>query len=280
MKDFKNKVAVVTGAASGIGKALAEHCVKEGMRVVLSDIQEDALYDTSNEMKAEGATVLPVVTDVSRAEDVEALAKKTLDAFNGVHLLFNNAGVCGSARFPWEFSIKDWEWELGVDLWSVIHGVRTFVPIMMEQDMECHIVNTASMAGLVTGPLHTPYTVAKHGVVALSESLFYAFKQKNNKMGVSVLCPHFIQSKVYDSERNRRSDLKDEIPKAQDPEQLASEEEVKKGVDAGMPAAQAAQIVFQAIRENKFYILTHPEIREVIKIRMEDILQERNPSRG
>src|SRR5215831_13355553 len=188
MKEFKGKVAVVTGAASGIGRALAEGCVREGMKVVLADVEVESLTKTEASMKAAGATVLAVRTDVSQARDIEALAQKTLDAFGAVHLLCNNAGVWTGASI-WESTIADWEWVLGVNLWGVIHGVRFFVPVMLAQDTECHIVNTASIAGLIAYPGAGIYKVTKHGVVTLSETLYYELAERGAKVHVSILCP-------------------------------------------------------------------------------------------
>ena len=172
MQVFHDRVAVITGAASGIGRGLARRCAQEGMQVVLADIEQAALAETEAELRALGASAIGVVTDVSNAGEVEALARKSLDAFGAIHLLFNNAGV-GVVRSVWESTLTDWEWVLGVNLWGVIHGVRVCVPIMLQQDTECHIVNTASIAGLVVGPgSSSTYTVSKHGVVALSETLY------------------------------------------------------------------------------------------------------------
>src|SRR5689334_1941764 len=176
MKDFAGKVAVVTGAASGIGRALADRCAQEGMKVVLADVEESALVRAADEFRATGAPILAVRTDVSKAEDVEALARKTVETFGGVHLLFNNAGV-GAGTTAWETSLRDWEWVLGVNLWGVIHGLRSFVPIMLSQGSEGHIVNTASIAGLVLGPGLAAYKVSKHGVISLSETLYGELQQ-------------------------------------------------------------------------------------------------------
>src|SRR4051812_40433940 len=177
MKDFKSRVAVITGAASGIGRALAERCASAGMKVVLADVEPGALAEAEASLRAGGGTTLAVRTDVSQAKDVEALAQQTLKAFGAVHLLCNNAGVATSG-LAWESSLPDWEWVLGVNLWGVIHGVRSFVPIFLAQGTECHIVNTASMSGLVSFPRCSLYGVTKHGVVTLSETLHHDLAER------------------------------------------------------------------------------------------------------
>ena len=186
MREFKDKAAVITGAASGIGRAMADRCVQEGMKVVLADVELEALAKTEASMKASGATVLAVRTDVSQARDVEALAQETLEAFGDVHLLCNNAGV-GTSAAIWEITIADWEWVIGVNLWGVIHGVRVFVPIMLEQDTECHIVNTASILGLISGPGSGAYKVTKHAVVTLSETLYHELAERGKSQGLGAL---------------------------------------------------------------------------------------------
>src|SRR3984893_1138491 len=195
MKDFEGRVAVITGAGRASGLALAELCGQEGMKVVLADVEVETLTKTEASMKASGATVLAVRTDVSQARDVEALAHKTLDAFGAVHLLCNNAGVATEAAI-WESTLAEWEWVMGVNLWGVIHGVRVFVPIMLEQDTVCHVVNSASMAGLIAGPGLGAYKVTKHGVVALSETLYHDLAERAAKVKVSVLCPGFVNTRI------------------------------------------------------------------------------------
>src|SRR5438132_4651738 len=197
MKEFQGKVAVVTGAASGIGRGLAERCAQEGMKVVLADIEEQALMRACQELKAAGAQVLAVQTDVSKILDMEALAQKTIATYGAVHLLFNNAGV-GAGTIIWESTLADWEWTLGVNLWGVIHGIRTFVPLMLEQDTEGHIVNTASVAGLTSGPDLGIYKVTKQGVVTLCETLYHELAHRGAKVKVSVLCPVFDKTQIND----------------------------------------------------------------------------------
>ncbi len=275
MREFKDKVAVITGAASGIGRAIADRCVQEGMKVVLADVQLEALTKAEASMKASGATVLAVQTDVSQASDVDALAQKTLEVFGAVHLLCNNAGV-GTAAPIWESTIADWEWVIGVNLWGVIHGVRVFVPIMLEEDTECHIVNTASLAGLISSPGLGAYKVTKHAVVTLSETLYHELAERGSKVKVSVLCPGTVSTRIMESERNRPGHLVTMAPL--DPAAGARWEALRKGVAAGMPAGQVADAVFDAIRSDQFYILTHPEGKEYVRTRMEDILQRRIPT--
>lgn len=278
MKEFKDKVAVITGAASGIGRGIAERCVQEGMKVVLADVEEAALAQTEQELRATHATVLAVQTDVSRASDIEALAQKTLKAFGAVHLLVNNAGV-GAGSSIWESTLADWEWVMGVNLWGVIHGLRIFVPIMLAQATEGHIVNTASIAGLLPYHPGAPYQVTKHGVVALSEQLYYSLAQRNAKVKVSVLCPGWVNTRIMDSERNRPSQLQNEpsnLPMG--PEQEAIMQSMREEAQAGLSPRQVSDHVFNAIRNEQFYILTNPELNSMIQQRMENILQQRNPA--
>ena len=286
MKEFRDKVAVVTGAASGIGRGLAERCVQEGMKVVLADIEEKALAEAEKEIREAGASVLAVSTDVSKASDIEALAQKTLDAFGAVHLLCNNAGVGGGTTISetvWAHSMANWKWVIGVNLWGVIYGVRVFVPIMLEQDSECHIVNTASAAGLISGPQIGPYKVAKHGVVSLSETLYHDLASIGAKINVSVLCPGSVNTRIMDAGRNRPPELQNDPAWEErimsSPEYQAGDQFIRQDLlQAGMSRQQVADYVFNAIREAKFYILTHPDWKTAVQLRMEDILQERSPT--
>jgi NAD(P)-dependent dehydrogenase (short-subunit alcohol dehydrogenase family) len=275
MKDFKGRVAVITGAASGIGRALAERCAREGMKVMLADVEPGALAEVEANLQAGSRTALAVRTDVSQAKDVAALAEKTLEAFGAVHLLCNNAGVATNGTV-WESSHTDWEWVLGVNLWGVIHNVRTFVPIMLAQDTECHVVNTASMSGLISFPGGSVYAVSKHGVVILSEALHHELAERGGKVKVSVLCPGLVQTRIVDCARNRPERLASSTPMG--PVEAAGWETLRQQMQTAMPPAQVADAVFQAIHEERFYILTHPEGKDWIRTRMEDILQERNPT--
>jgi NAD(P)-dependent dehydrogenase (short-subunit alcohol dehydrogenase family) len=275
MKEFKGKVAVITGAASGIGRAIAERCAGEGMKTVLADIDEAGLAKAETELRASGGTVLGVRTDVSKLSDVEMLARKTLDAFGQVHLLFNNAGVAAGGA-PWEATWNDWEWVIGVNLWGVIHGVKTFTPLMLAQKTECHIVNTSSAAGLMVGGGSAPYSVTKHAVVALSESLYLTLQQRNSLVKVSVLCPGLVRTDIAATERHRPAELRNE-PVALTPELQAGLAAFKAAIEAGMPPPQVAGVVFEAIQNEQFYILTHPDWIEAVRLRTDKLLRMENP---
>jgi NAD(P)-dependent dehydrogenase (short-subunit alcohol dehydrogenase family) len=278
VKEFKGKTAVVTGAASGIGRALAARCAREGMKVVLADVEEGALLQTEKEMKDTGAVVLAVRTDVSKAEDVEKLAQKTLETFQEIHLLFNNAGVQGGEFASiWKNTIADWEWALGVNLWGVIHGIRIFVPIMLRQGTECHIVNTSSLSGIIAGPGLGVYRVTKHGVFSLSETLFHELSRKGSQIGVSVLAPYFVSTRVADSDRNRPSDA-GVIRRKKELSQKESHAWMRKAIQEGMSPDEVAEIVFGAIREKRFYVFTDPDASlPFVRMRFEDILAMKNP---
>ena len=281
MKEFKGKVAVVTGAASGIGRGLAERCAREGMKVVLADIEEAPLKKAEDALLAGGANVLAVPTDVSRPEDIEALAEKTLGAFGEVHLLFNNAGVqTGVQRHKslWENTPADWEWVIGVNLGGVINGIRVFVPIMLEQQTDCHVVNAASVVGLVPGTEIGIYRVTKAAVFMLSETLYLQLKECDARIGVSVYCPGGVHSRLNYAERNRPGGLQNS-PEDQPltPRQQTTQELFQELNDNAMPRDEFAGIIFQAIGENKLYILSHPEYNDNIKRRAENILQGCNP---
>jgi NAD(P)-dependent dehydrogenase (short-subunit alcohol dehydrogenase family) len=278
MQSFHGKVAVITGAASGIGRGLAERCAHEGMRVVLADVEAPALAQAERELRAQGTEVLAVRTDVSRRGEVEALARRALDAFGAVDLLCNNAGV-GAGSSIWDSTLADWEWVMGVNLWGVIHGLRVFVPIMLAQDTEGHIVNTASIAGLLPFHLSAPYQVTKHAVVALSEHLYYTLRQRSAKINVSVLCPGWVHTRIMDSQRNRPPELQNEASDVPpDPEVEAVVQEFRRAAEAGMSPQQLAEFVFQAIRAEQLYVLPDPSFNHLVQQRMENILQQRNPA--
>jgi NAD(P)-dependent dehydrogenase (short-subunit alcohol dehydrogenase family) len=276
MQEFRDRVAVVTGAASGIGRALAERFAAAGMKVVLADVEQGALAAAERALASGGARVLAVPTDVSKASDVEALAQRTLATFGAVHVVCNNAGV-SVGGLAWEVTLADWEWILGVNLWGVIHGIRTFVPILLRQGEEGHVVNTASMAGLVSGPGLAPYNVTKHAVVTLSEALHHELAvASGGKVKVSVLCPGWVNTRILDADRNRPASLGAPTPVR--PELAAVREQVRQLLQSGLAPAAVAEHVFAAVRDGRFYILTHPQWKPAIRTRLEDILEERPPT--
>ena len=272
MDDLQGKVAVITGGASGIGRAVAGRAAAEGMKIVLGDIEEGPLKEAVGDLTSSGAEALGVVTDVADGASVEALRDQALDRFGAVHLVHNNAGI-GLGGPIWEVSEEDWRWILGVNLWGVIHGVRTFTPLLVEQG-EGHIVNTASIAGLIAAPFLGPYNATKQAVVAISETLFKDLQSVGAPIGVSVLCPGFVQTRIAESERNRP----DWAPDRDVEGAAALRGVVQNMVDSGIAPTAVADRVIDAVRANTFYILTHPELTGAITTRFDDIVQGRAPS--
>jgi NAD(P)-dependent dehydrogenase (short-subunit alcohol dehydrogenase family) len=273
MKSIQGKVAVVTGAAGGIGRELALACARQGASVVLADVDEQGLAATAGLVAAEGRETLEVRCDVSKPADIEALADRTYARFGASHLLFNNAGVavCGPA---WTSTEEDWAWILGINLMGVVHGVRTFVPRMLAQKDECHVINTASVAGLLSIPGSSAYCVSKHGVVTLSECLRHELRIEKAQIGVSVLCPAFVNTGIAESGRNRPQELAATNALAK-----PYEDAVRKAVAAGrISAAEVARITLEAVKANRFYVLPHQKIKAAIETRMRDILDERDPT--
>ena len=276
MKQFRDRVAVVTGAASGIGFALAERFAAEGMKVVMADIEMDALAKAADEVRKKAPAVLPTRVDVSRPEDVERLARETYDAFGAAHVLCNNAGVAVIGAVH-EHTLADWQWVINVNLWGVIHGVRTFLPRMLAGGDEGHIVNTASMAGLSTAPFMAVYDVTKHGVVALSESMFKEFAATGAPIGVSVVCPGLINTSIMRSSRNRPPELAEEGKAG--PMAQAFGQGLSDRLTRGYPPSEVAEQVLKGIREKRFYVVpAQPEIREAATLRAQDIIELRNPT--
>jgi NAD(P)-dependent dehydrogenase (short-subunit alcohol dehydrogenase family) len=271
----RGKVAVITGAASGIGRALARGAAERGLKLALADIDEPALDEVTVDLIAGGADAIAVPTDVRDPAALDALRDAALSAYGAVHLVCNNAGVAGGGR-TWEVPLEMWRWVLDVDLWSVIHGVRTFVPVLVEQD-EGHIVNTASVAGLTTPPGFGPYTVAKHGVVALTETL--RRELDDTGVGVSVLCPSFVRTRIHEMERLAPDDLlalraERMAATGTDPARGPGREALEAMIEGGLDPAEVAGPVFAAVEADRLYIFTHPDTIEWVRARLERILDE------
>jgi len=292
MKEFKNKVAVITGAGSGIGLALAERCAKEGMKVIVADIDKIGLRRVQRKIKRIGGESISILTDVSKANDIEVLAEKTINTYGAVHLLVNNAGI-GNTKYAWEYTMKDWEWQLGVNLWGVIHGIRIFAPIMLKQNTECHIVNVSSMEGMFkgSGPGGAVYGASKHAVVSLTETLQLDLELKEiDKLKVSIVCPGFVNTRIFLGDIHRPKEF-------QNPPTTQVEDRGQKYLanmaakfgysnESGfeqviqetklMASEEAADIIFQGIREGKFYIFTHKDsiMKGLVRMRFDEILKE------
>ena len=281
ISDFKNKTAVLTGAGSGFGLECARIGAKLGMNLVLADVQQDALDKTVAEMQAAGAQVLAMRVDVSKADQMQAFADAAFARFGAPHFVFNNAGV-GAGGLIWENSLKDWEWVMGVNLMGVVHGVHFFTPMMLaaakaDTAYQGHIVNTASMAGLLNAPNMGIYNVSKHAVVSLSETLYQDLALVTDQVSASVLCPYFVPTGISQSHRNRPDELKAQDKPTQS--QLIGQAMSDKAVGSGkVTAAQVAQMVFDAISAGQFYIYSHPKAIGSVQTRMEDVMLARNPT--
>jgi len=280
--DFKNKTAVLTGAGSGFGLECARVGARLGMNLVLADVQQDALDRAAVEMQDAGAQVLAIRVDVSNADAMQALGQAVQARFGAPHFVFNNAGV-GCGGLIWENTLQDWNWVLGVNVMGVVHGVRVFTPMMLEAarqnpGYQGHIVNTASMAGLVNAPNMGVYNVSKHAVVALSETLYQDLSLVTDQIGASVLCPFFVPTGISRSERNRPQEPGQAAAKPTK-SQLIGQAMSDKAVSSGkVTAADVASMVFEAIAVNQFYIYSHPRAIGSVQSRLEDIMQSRNPS--
>ncbi|HET7794035.1 MAG TPA: SDR family oxidoreductase [Rhizobacter sp.] len=281
MKNFKGGTAVITGAGSGFGLEASRIAAREGMNVVMADVQADALELAVNEIKGLGAQVLPFKLDVAKASDVEAMGTATFERFGAPTFVFNNAGV-GGGGLIWEQSLKDWEWIVGVNLMGVAHGVRVFTPMMLEAAKknpayEGHIVNTASMAGMLNAPNMGVYNVTKHAVVALSETLYQDLRLVTDQVSASVLCPYFVPTGIHNSQRNRPADMQRDAKPTKS--QLIAQAMSSKAVSSGkVTAAMIAQRVFDAMAERQFYIFSHPHALGSVQTRLEDIMNVRNPT--
>jgi len=274
MKEFKDKIAVVTGAGSGIGTAIAKRCAEEGMHVVLADVNGKGLQDVEAAIRQAGVRTLSVLTDVSKAEEVEHLARAAYAEFGAVHLLCNNAGVLHVAPLL-EHTVADWQWVIGVNLFGVIHGVRAFGPRMAEQPDESHIVNTASLAAFTTGPGLAAYKVTKHAVLALSEVLYHEMAGK--QVGVSVLCPGWVNTGIMDAELCRPEKLKnpsDHVPTDSE----HNRQRGRKSAQAGASPEAVAGVLFDAVRRGDFYVVPDASFQGKFEARVKDILERRNPA--
>jgi len=268
--DFKNRAAVITGGASGIGFGLAEAAVERGMAVVLADVEIEALKRAEEALARRGGRVVSVVTDVSSAASVEALADRAFGEFGEIGLLCNNAGVSiGVTQRIWDLGLADWHWLFGVNVWGVIHGVQAFLPRMMKQASPSHILNTASAAALIAGPMLGPYKASKHAVLSISETLFHDLRDAGSKIGVSVFCPDVVATRLRQADRNRPDHLRvaDAPPPSAAEAAFSSEKQQAKGL---APRA-AAEIAFEGIEAGRFYLLTNPWALGAAHERLEDI---------
>jgi NAD(P)-dependent dehydrogenase (short-subunit alcohol dehydrogenase family) len=282
IRNFKDKTAVLTGAGSGFGLACARLGAQLGMNLVLVDVQQDALDKAAAELRGTGAPVLALKVDVSKAAEMDSLGQAVMDYFGAPHFVFNNAGV-GAGGLIWENTAQDWEWVLGVNLMGVAHGVRVFTPLMLaaaKQDpaYQGHIVNTASMAGLLNMPNMGVYNVSKHAVVSLSETLYQDLALVTDQVSASVLCPYFVPTGISQSDRNRPQAFQTQDSKPTQ-SQLIGQAMMAKAVDSGkVSAAEVAQKIFDAVAANQFYIYSHPKAIGLVQTRLEDIMLARNPT--
>ena len=286
MREFEGRVAVVTGAASGMGKAFAERFAQEGMKVVLADYEKDALDAAVTQLTQREYQVIGVVADVSKPAAVDELAKRAIDAYGKVHILCNNAGVVadsdlggigfGGGQAIWEQPLSDWQWTFGVNFWGVVHGIRAFVPGMLAHGEPGHIVNTSSIAGLTSGAGLPIYGASKHGVVRISEALQLQLGARNSALKVSVLCPGGVNTRIASASRNRPDELWEGAARTP-AEELAARDQRRENPQS-MSAENVAETVFQAIKDEQFYILTHDQFDGAIKTRMENILERKNPA--
>lgn len=276
MKDLINNVAVVTGAASGIGFALCAQFASAKMKIVLSDINPDVLKEAEQKIQKMGVETHSVVADVSQQQDVSRLATETLERFGSVHVLCNNAGIFGRAAYLWEQSNADWEKGMNINFWGVINGIRVFTPIMLKQDTEAHIINTASVAGHLVQPFLGPYQASKFAVAAITESLFHELDLMKSKIGVTLLCPGFTKTNILNnkSEEDMKSDLSDSA--RMDFVQAAMEA----GVEGGLTSEEVAAQTLSAIKEKRFYVFPNTHTLDMIKVRFEGVLNQQNPDLG
>ena len=273
MEQFEGKVAVVTGAASGIGRAMTDAFVAKGMNVVMADIESEALEKAAQEVRGDGGDVFAVTADVSKAVDVERIAEAAVDVFGGLHVACNNAGVA-TGGLTWEIDEDSWTWILGVNLWGVIHGVRSFTPRIISSGGG-HIVNTASMAGLTSPPGMSAYNVTKHAVVTMSETMSVELEMTHPEVGVSVLCPGWVRTQIHNSTRNRSGWVE---PEPDEAHPLGAMKDMLDDLIAGgIEPSDVAALVVDAIATRRFYVLTHPEWQEMVRQRVDRMLDGQNP---
>ena len=281
MKIFKGRTAVITGAASGFGLEASRIAAGMGMNIVMADVQQDALDKAAAEIAALGAQVLAFRLDVAKGAEVEALGAATLKRFGAPSFVFNNAGV-GAGGLIWETTLKDWEWVVGVNLMGVAHGIRVFTPMMLEAaakdpTFEGHIVNTASMAGLLNPPCSSVYNATKAAVIAMSETLYHDLRLVSDQISASVLCPYFVPTGIIQSDRNRPAELSNDSKPTKS--QIIGRAMGEKAVNSGkLTAAQVAQFVFDGVAQDQFYIYSHPHALGSVQVRLEDLMTPRNPS--
>jgi len=277
MEDFAGKVAVVTGAGSGMGRAFAERFGAEGMKLAIGDIEASALERASDELRAKGYEVTAVQIDVSKKESIERLAKAAVDAYGTIHVACNNAGVEGYLDGAiWEATDKDWAWTIGVNFWSVVYGTQVFLPIMLANDEAGHMVNTCSMTSVVRAG--NMYAIAKQAIFALTETTYANLRQRNAKVGITALCPGIIATRLFQGSRNRPAELENEEPTPGALQGKAMREQMHERLSKGMPPAQVAEILLQAIRDDRLYCLTDHEWDDGINERWQNILSGTNPT--
>ena len=282
MNDLNGKIAVITGAASGFGLEAARIAARGGMKIVMADVQPEALDVAGRDVAALGAEVLTHRTDVSKASDVDALGAATMQRFGAPHFVFNNAGV-GAGGLIWEHSVKDWDWVIGVNLMGVAHGVRVFTPLMLaaaaaDPAYHGHIVNTASMAGLLNAPNMGVYNASKAAVVSISETLYQDLSLVTEQVHAHVLCPYFVPTGIHQSERNRPASLTETGSGPTRSQRIAQAMSDKAVTSGKLTAAQVAQFVFDAMAENRFYIYSHPKALGGVQVLLEDRMMQRNPT--
>lgn len=277
MESLEGKTAVITGAASGIGLALAKEFGARNMNLVLADVEEPALERATTELEAAGHAVLPFVLDVRSHDEIQALEAAAIERFGNIHVLCNNAGVGAGGPVADPSNLEAWRWTIDIDLWGVIYGCKVFLPAMLAHGEPCHIVNTASMAGLGSAPFMGPYNIAKYGVVALSETLSKEMQMMNTNVGVSVLCPAFVATGIAESDRNMPQEIRDQLPPPPDadgPMQTLMRDLVANGISTEV----VANAVVDAVINDQFWILTHDETKPGVTQRAQEIVDGVNPN--